>query len=120
MRKKLARMALAKILELVRRGRYQVNTDTGQVIGCRGKPITPFFRKDDTKKHLYVRLYYYGKAVRSISVAKLVWIAYTNSLPPPKWEVHHRDEDPSHNGWINLLCLHPLDHGKLHRSDVPF
>lgn len=45
--------------------------------------------------------------------------------PIPKgYEVHHRNEDPLDNSFDNLICLHPLDHSKLHHQttdeDVPF
>ena len=61
----------------------------------------------------------------SINVSHLVWMQHTNSLLPAGWEIHHRDENPYNNSFSNMLCLHPLDHQKLHaretdKEEVPF
>jgi len=42
------------------------------------------------------------------------------------WQIHHVDEDKQNNRFENLMCVHPLDHYKLHRDvevaedEVPF
>jgi len=33
---------------------------------------------------------------------------------PEGWEVHHEDEDKTNNSFVNLFCLHPEDHKKVH------
>ena len=121
MRKKYMRMPVWKILWLLAEKKYIVCRETGQVTGPRGKVITPFFKKNDTTRHLYVRLYCNGMYVRSISLAKLVWISVTGRLMPNGFEAHHRDENPQNNAWTNIICVHALDHRKLHAEEViPF
>jgi hypothetical protein len=51
-------------------------------------------------------------------ISHLVWMQETGQLIPPEFEIHHRDEDHSNNDFDNLLCVHKLDHAKLHY--VPF
>lgn len=47
-------------------------------------------------------------------VARLVWMAGSGRTIPKGFEVHHRDELNSSDGWPNLICLHRLDHQKMH------
>ena len=77
---------------------------------------------------LRVDLRYKNKR-RSVNVSHLVWMDNTHKVIPQDFEIHHRDEDSSNNSWNNLLCVHSLDHQKLHNSesidapscrDVPF
>ena len=69
-----------------------------------------------------VDLKYLGKR-KSMHVSHLVWMWHTSATIPDGWEVHHRDEDPTNNNFENLLCLHPIDHAKMHpgtKDDTPF
>ena len=60
---------------------------------------------------------------KSIHVSHLVWMVNTQMCIPKDFEIHHRDENPRHNIFTNLLCVHKLDHLKLHADevdDIPF
>lgn len=66
----------------------------------------------------------FDKKKLSINVSHLVWMFYTNCVIPEGWEIHHRNEDPTDNSFNNLICVHPIDHRKLHavkdEEEVPF
>ncbi len=113
-------MSYEDVLALVDSGKYTVCTGTGEVVGPRGV-VTPyaFKRRGSHKVDYYVRLYTIDagvKKVKSIAVARLVWMVATGSPVPPGFEIHHWDEHPMHNAFRNLFCLHNLDHRKLHRE----
>ena len=61
---------------------------------------------------------------RSCNLSQLVWMQATGSPIPKGYEVHHIDEDPKNNDFDNLLCIHSLDHMKIHRESpekaIPF
>jgi len=40
-------------------------------------------------------------------------------LIPQGFEIHHRDENPENNDFENLICVHQIDHNKLHRAAAP-
>ena len=111
-----------EILELLKSKVYDVDLVTGKVYGLsRGSPVEikqEIGGKDSN--YLGVRIKYKRKR-RKIAVHVLVWMAGTLSIRPPKWQVHHIDEDPLNNAFSNLACLHPIDHLKFHeRDEVPF
>lgn len=67
-----------------------------------------------------VDIWYKGERV-SINVSHLVWMQSTLRLIPIGWEIHHVDGNIYNNNFDNLMCLHPLDHSKLHnKEEVPF
>jgi hypothetical protein len=104
------------ILMLLRRGIYRVDTDTGLVYGQKGELIT--LVPSGPEGYLFVRLYWASKR-KAIAVHRLVWMARTGRPIPPGFEVHHRDTDTQRNAFSNLLCLHELDHRKLHQEEGP-
>ncbi len=106
-----------EIVRLLKHKYYVVDDETAQVLGPGRKEITPF--EDDGR--LFVRLYWCNKR-RAISLSRLVWLSITLQPIPPKFEVHHRNENTSDNSWSNLLCIHKLDHQKLHKEteEIPF
>jgi len=60
---------------------------------------------------------------KSVNVSHLVWMDATRVLIPKDFEIHHRDENPLNNNFDNLICVHQLDHRKLHgeiEEEVPF
>ena len=105
-----------EIIALLQRKVYRVAPNIGVVYGPKGV-VLPFF----TEGRAYVRLYWNQKK-KVIGVARLVWMSVTLTVIPRRYEVHHRDEDKSNNAWENLLCLHKLDHRKLHeeQEEIPF
>lgn len=71
-----------------------------------------------------VDLFYKGLH-RGVLISHLVWMYNTNQILPENFQIHHIDNDPMNNEFSNLICVHPLDHVKLHASsidddDVPF
>lgn len=117
-------MKLADVLALLDAGTYTVNLETGEVIGPRG-PVTPHpFKRRGNGGHVdyYVRLYTTTaagvKLVKSIALHRLVWMTATRSPIPDGFEIHHRDENPRNNAFRNLLCLHTLDHRKMHENEA--
>jgi len=64
---------------------------------------------------------------RSCHVSQLVWMVNADMPVPKGFEIHHLDEDKHNNAFNNLVCVHALDHAKLHGNggegaddDVPF
>lgn len=101
-----------------------ITVDANADVYCNGSKLTKYLeggRKDrETTKYELVRIYY-GKARRAVAVHKLVWMEHTRAAVPEGFEIHHWDEDTTHNAFDNLLCLHSLDHRKFHVSEeVPF
>jgi hypothetical protein len=123
----MPRISELQVLALLKAGKYKVCRRTAEVIGPRGKPITPHpcgCKNVGSGGRLFVRIYGFG-GVRTISVARLVWISVVGEpLPSKDWEVHHRDECNHSDAWDNLIAVHKLDHRKLHNghSDerIPF
>ena len=116
------RLSCREILNLFKKGYYSVDPDTGTVYGQRGQAITPF----PCNGYLFVRLYFDGDFKRVMAVHKLVWMWVTKAPIPRSFEVHHDDENPLNNAWVNLICLHELDHRKVHdkrgtgEAEIPF
>jgi hypothetical protein len=105
-----------EILRLLKTGAYKVDLESGQVLGPKGivKPVP------DDRGYLFVRLYGDRKR-KMIAVQRLVWLAGAGQPIPPRFEIHHRDEDFENNAWENLLCVHKSDHAKLHSEEaIPF
>jgi hypothetical protein len=104
----------AEVMTLLEKGHFKVDLESGSVSTPSGKLLVPF---PDAWDHLFIRLHFEGKR-KGISVAKLVWMAGTKTEIPHKWEVHHRDENPRNNAFSNLICLHPIDHRKMHTANI--
>lgn len=95
-------------------GKYRVDLDTGFIYGRAGKKLQPWVGSDEG--HLFIGLYNGGQR-RAIAVARLVWLAATMQPIPPKFEMHHRDLNVEHNSFSNIVCLHYLDHKKIHHDE---
>ena len=109
-----------EVLQMIRDGRYQVNTKTGEVKNKKGKTLTPL-PTGKLDEYLRVRLYTECGRQLSVGVHRLVWMAATRHTIPSDFEVHHRDQDTLNNDFENLLCVHKYDHRKLHEDEeVPF
>lgn len=67
--------------------------------------------------YLFVRIYC-NRKVKTIALAKLVWLSVVLRPVPNGFEIHHRDTDNTNNTWGNLFCLHELDHRKLHGREL--
>lgn len=70
---------------------------------------------------------FHNRKRRSCHVSQLVWMVTTWQPIPPNFEIHHRDEDCNNNEPGNLICVHRLDHPKLHgeaptndEDEIPF
>lgn len=106
-----------EVLQALRQGVYKVNLETGEVTNGGGKVVTPFVDDDGRK---FVRLYYKDRR-RAIAVARLVWMKGCNCTIPVNFEVHHANEIPTDDRFDNLICVHKIDHDKLHRDQaIPF
>lgn len=105
------------ILRLLREQVYTVDLHKGVVYGQMGRPlaITMGGRQNDRP---YVKLYQ-GRKHRTILVSRLVWMAGARRPIPPGFQVHHRNQKRRDNRWGNLLCVHKLDHDKLHAAPQP-
>lgn len=120
---KRQRMTPREVLGALTNRVYTVDLVTGAVTRARtGRVVTPFVKGGGRK---LIRLYWNGK-VKAMHLARLVWMAGAKRTIPKRFEVHHRDERNSSDGWDNLICLHQLDHRKLHRNtdvyaeDIPY
>ena len=101
---------------------FSVDVNDGSVRRLsNGRTIRPYI--GNPEGHAFVRLYH-GKRRKTIAVHRLVWMFATRAEIPPKFEIHHRDHDTANNAFDNLVCVHYLDHRKLHADDdaddVPF
>lgn len=73
-----------------------------------------------------VDLWHEGKR-RSCHVSQIAWMIGAGQPIPKGFEIHHIDEDPYNNNFYNLVCVHSLDHPKLHgeaptndEDEIPF
>lgn len=111
---KRQRMTPREVMTALRRKVYTVDLSTGAVTRtATGRVVTPYLKKGGRK---LIRLYVAGK-VKAMHVARLVWMAGAGRTIPKGFEVHHRDDDSSSDAWDNLICLHRLDHHKVHAAD---
>lgn len=100
------------ILDWLQRGVYSVEGET--VRNRHGELVAPRRRGGrNAEKRWQVRLYAEGCRA-CIALHRLVWMNGANSTVPPGWEIHHCDENADNNAFDNLLCLHPVDHKKVH------
>lgn len=106
------RLSNDDVLRLLRDGAYWVDEETGIVYGQKGQPLSQF-TGGRSKQVACVCLHEQGRR-RVLTAHSLVWISVTGEFPPPRFEIHHDDEDPTNNTWHNLYCMHPNDHDKLH------
>jgi hypothetical protein len=114
-------MTKRDLLNTVLTSSYKFDIETGKIFGQTGKRIIPY---PNDEGHLFVRIYWKGKR-KACAVHRLIWMAATRSSIPEGFEVHHRDNDTSHNPFYNLMCVHKMDHDKFHKehfeeNDVPF
>lgn len=109
------RMTPKEVLSALVRRIYVVDLETGEVTRRQtNRVVTPFVKKGGRK---LIRLYVNGK-VKAIHLARLVWMAGAKRTIPKQFEVHHRDEQNDSDGFANLICLHMLDHRKMHAHVV--
>lgn len=107
------RLTQKEVLKALRQRVYVVDLTTGEVTRRRSnRVVTPYVKKGGRK---LIRLYVGGK-VKAIHLSRLVWMAGANRLIPKRFEVHHFDEENDNDGFGNLICLHALDHRKMHAS----
>lgn len=112
---KRQRMTPAEVMSALRNRVYTVDLSTGAVTRtATGRVVTPFSKKGGRK---LIRMYVKGK-VKAMHLARLVWMAGAGRTIPKEFEVHHRDENNASDGWDNLICLHRLDHQKMHNCRV--
>ena len=115
------------VLRWLLSGVFVVNPDKGDVIKIESKLGSNYKLKARINRRNRsdigdprVDLYYEGKR-KSCHVSNLVWMSRTGSIVPEGFEIHHIDEDPTNNNWNNLICVHSMDHVKLHNEEsVPF
>lgn len=60
----------------------------------------------------------FEKRKLSINISHLVWMHRCNQTIPIDFEMHHIDENPLNNLFCNLLCIHKIDHHKLHKIEI--
>lgn len=114
------RLTLANVRQLFREGVYYLGEDN-QVISKRTKkPLFQYTNQTPTGTP-YVRLFS-KDAYGCFAISRIIWTVATGEDIPKGWEVHHRDGNPLENDFNNLLCLHPVDHKKVHTEadEIPF
>lgn len=95
----------------------------GQIYTRDGRALVQRMNKRRRCEHGDPRVdLFHGGRRKSMHVSHLIWMWGTNCTIPDGFEIHHRDEDPNNNDFNNLLCLHAIDHAKLHavEDDTPF
>lgn len=101
------------VLQWLANGVYRVDLATAQVFNRKGEELAPRNKGGRRAEYWQIRLYHGGKKI-TLGLSILVWIAGTNTAVPKWFEIHHRDENPGNNAFSNLLCLHCVDHRKVH------
>lgn len=104
-----------ELIEVIYSDKYIVNPDNGSITYRNGSPLR--IDRDSDGDRLFVTIYYKGKR-KKVGIHRIIWLYVTKEPTPPKYEIHHRNEDKEDNRWSNLFCLHPLDHDKLHNGDL--
>lgn len=102
-----------EVLDLIDRGVYRVDLKTGLVFSNRTGREVFGFQSSRRSQVFTIRLYEVPKFI-SIARSRLVWMVGTRSPIPDGFEVHHRDRNSQNDAFINLLCLHKVDHDKEH------
>jgi hypothetical protein len=115
-RPRVTKVTKQEILDWLLDGAFSVAD--GQVYSRSGRQLVQRINKRKGCEHgdPRVDLCYCNKRA-SINVSQLVWMWNTKSVVPDRFEIHHRNEDPTDNDFNNLLALHPIDHGKLHAAE---
>lgn len=112
-------MTDADVLALLKCGAYRVDVHTGEVFTRGGAPAC-IDHSGKRQLRASVILQAPGGKRRKIAVGKLVWMAATGTTIPDGWHVHHVNENRFDNRFANLMCVHTLDHAKLHAaSEAP-
>lgn len=112
------------IIKLLKSGRLRVDLDTAVVYGAKGRPLCIHPTEAGRAQVKIWSTPFCAWILRY----RLVWIAGTLSPIPKGFEIHHRDEDFTNDCFENLICLHKIDHRKIHGkglieedlSDIPF
>lgn len=117
------KISLRAVLDRIEDGAYVIDPVTAEVRTRRGRVIRGFLSgKKNGPKYRFVRIHARhpdGRlGVKTIMVARLVWISVTRCEIPKCWQIHHRDRNSENDAWANLLCLHELDHKKVHAGDA--
>lgn len=105
------RLSDLDVIGLFDAGLYSADLDAGVVYNRRGREVASYVGNDEG--HLFIRLYGHG-GCRAVALHRVIWIVGARSSIPEGWEVHHYDLDTSNSAFVNLYCLHPVDHRKLH------
>lgn len=114
---KRQRMTPREVMSALTKRVYTVDLTTGAVTRtATGRVVTPYVKKGGRR---LIRLYMNGK-VKALHAARLVWMAGAGRTIPKDFEVHHRDETNDSDGFENLVCLHRLDHRKMHRAEAVY
>ena len=117
-----------EILELLNSKILTVNLETTEV-KYKGRKKPPFATPQSNTTNRYKIHLYLGNSRRpnyrrrTISLARLVYLAGTLKIIPDGHEIHHLDEDSQNDRFSNLICLSKEDHDKLHayeEEQIPF
>jgi hypothetical protein len=111
------------LLERLKDGRVNVCGITNRA-WVNGKEYATF---PDHNGYIFFRVVIQGKR-RTFSMSRAVWMKHARRRIPPRFEVHHINEDNSDNAWENLAPIYKPDHpkfaGMVHRppddDEVPF
>ena len=114
-KKKPTPVTKQEVLDWLQDGAFTVAE--GQIYTRDGRCLVQRINKRKRCEHGDARVdLCFGGRRKSMHVSHLIWMWGTNSVIPDGYEIHHRDENPLNNAFDNLLCLHPIDHAKLHAT----
>lgn len=117
---KLPSLPDSAILDLIRSGELVVDHVLATCSRNRKHKVATIVGRDDrngTRYRYELRVCGYNK--RTISRARLVYMAATDALIPEGFEVHHLDGDRYNDAFSNLICVSKVDHLKLHNAYKP-
>lgn len=109
-------MSDLEIIELFKSGKYTADLGSGDIYG-KNKNVPLAVAEASEEGHLAVEIYN-GPKRKKIMVHRLIWLAGCLEPIPLKWELHHRNGDVKDNSFHNVVCLHPIDHRKVHKGGL--
>lgn len=100
------------VIRLFDTGKYKLDRDEWRILKKNGEPVFTYkgSRQGD---YDWCRLYE-QPLHRAMAVHVIIWIVTNRAEVPKGWQVHHDDECHTNNNPLNLFCLHPSDHTKVH------
>lgn len=111
------RLTNEELIELFNQGKYYADLQTGLIYSEKTECEVFTYNGSRTGNYRWIRIYDQPKH-RTIAVAHIIWMVGSQCSIPKGWQIHHKDTNESNNCFSNLICLHPIDHQKVHSEGI--